>query len=137
MVAANNARQGAWRPILSRPRRAGQALVQCFQLLRSRTHAGSQPARHEVLHPQPANPVSSGRNGCILAGMVEVSYRVVPGSKGSFDVELLKPGRRARRVPGFRSIGEADAWGVQAVRLIYATNHTPMPPRVVRPVPAR
>ena len=50
--------------------------------------------------------------------MTEIVYRVVPRGKAGFDVEMERPGGRKRTVPGFHSEHEAEAWIVQAKRLI-------------------
>jgi len=62
--------------------------------------------------------------------MAENSYRVVPRGKSGFDVEMDKPSGRKTTVPGFRSEHEANAWIVQAQRLIRdAGPWTPLAPR--------
>ncbi|MGA3400056.1 MAG: hypothetical protein ABSC95_12625 [Acetobacteraceae bacterium] len=67
--------------------------------------------------------------------MTDISYRVVPRGKSGFDVEMDKPDGRKQTVPGFRSEHEADAWIVQAKRMIRdAGPWTPLAPR--KPVPA-
>jgi hypothetical protein len=67
--------------------------------------------------------------------MTDISYRIVPRGKSGFDVEMDKPDGRKRTVPGFRSEHEADAWIVQAKRMIRdAGPWTPLAPR--KPVPA-
>jgi len=67
--------------------------------------------------------------------MTDISYRVVPRGKNGFDVEMDKADGRKRTVPGFRSEHEADAWIVQAKRMIRdASPWTPLAPR--KPVPA-
>jgi hypothetical protein len=67
--------------------------------------------------------------------MTDISYRVVPRGKSGFDVEMDKSDGRKRTVPGFRSEHEADAWIVQAKRMIRdAGPWTPLAPR--KPVPA-
>ncbi len=66
--------------------------------------------------------------------MTDISYRVVPRGKSGFDVEMDKPDGRKQTVPGFRSEHEADAWIVQAKRMIRdAGPWTPLAPR--KPVP--
>jgi hypothetical protein len=66
--------------------------------------------------------------------MTDISYRVVPRGKSGFDVEMEKPDGRKQTVPGFRSEHEADAWIVQAKRMIRdAGPWTPLAPR--KPVP--
>jgi hypothetical protein len=63
-------------------------------------------------------------------GMAETSYRVVPRGRNGFDVEMEKPNRPKKTVPGFRSEHEANAWIVQAKRLIRdAAPWTPLAPR--------
>jgi hypothetical protein len=67
--------------------------------------------------------------------MTDISYRVVPRGKGGFDVEMERPDGRTRTVPGFLSEHEADAWIVQAKRLIRDSSPwTPLAPR--KPTPA-
>jgi hypothetical protein len=67
--------------------------------------------------------------------MTDISYRVVPRGKSGFDVEMDKPDGRKQIVPGFRSEHEADAWIVQAKRMIRdAGPWTPLAPR--KSVPA-
>jgi len=67
--------------------------------------------------------------------MTDISYRVVPRGKNGFDVEMDKPDGRKQTVPGFRSEHEADAWIVQAKRMIRdAGPWTPLAPR--KPTPA-
>jgi hypothetical protein len=62
--------------------------------------------------------------------MAESSYRVVPRGKNGFDVEMDKPNGRKTTVPGFRSEHEANAWIIQAQRLIRdAGPWTPLAPR--------
>jgi hypothetical protein len=67
--------------------------------------------------------------------MTDISYRVVPRGKNGFDVEMDKPDGRKQTVPGFRSEHEAEAWIVQAKRMIRdAGPWTPLAPR--KPAPA-
>ena len=67
--------------------------------------------------------------------MANTSYRVISRGKGVFDVEMSKPGSRQKTVPGFRSEHEANAWIVQATRMIReAAPWTPLAPR--KPVAA-
>lgn len=62
--------------------------------------------------------------------MTDICYRVVPRGKNGFDVEMEKPDGRKQTVPGFRSEHEADAWIVQAKRMIRdAGPWTPLAPR--------
>jgi len=62
--------------------------------------------------------------------MTDISYRVVPRGKSGFDVEMDKPDGRKQTVPGFRSEHEAEAWIVQAKRMIRdAGPWTPLAPR--------
>jgi hypothetical protein len=62
--------------------------------------------------------------------MVDNSYRVIRRGKDDFDVEMAKPGGRLKTVPGFRSEHEANAWIVQAKRMIRdAGPWTPLVPR--------
>jgi hypothetical protein len=66
--------------------------------------------------------------------MTDISYRLVPRGKSGFDVEMDMSDGRKRTVPGFRSEHEADAWIVQAKRMIRdAGPWTPLAPR--KPVP--
>jgi hypothetical protein len=50
--------------------------------------------------------------------MVDRWFRVVPRGDSVFDVEMHIPDGRSRTVPGFCSEHEADAWIVQAKRMI-------------------
>jgi hypothetical protein len=62
--------------------------------------------------------------------MTDASYRVVPRGKSGFDVEIDKPDGRKQTVPGFQSEHEADAWIIQAKRMIReASPWTPLAPR--------
>lgn len=62
--------------------------------------------------------------------MVEVSYRVIPRAKHRFDVEMAKPSGTRKVIEGFASEHEANAWIVQAQRMIRAANPwTPLVPR--------
>ncbi|HUB12115.1 MAG TPA: hypothetical protein VMB34_09165 [Acetobacteraceae bacterium] len=73
--------------------------------------------------------------------MTEFSYRVVPRGKNGFDVEMEKPDGRKQTVPGFHSEHEADAWIVQAKRMIREaapwTSPTPRKPTQPAAVPAK
>ena len=67
--------------------------------------------------------------------MTDISYRIVPRGKNGFNVEMDMSDGRKKIVPGFRSEHEADAWIVQAKRMIRdAGPWTPLAPR--KPVPA-
>ena len=59
-----------------------------------------------------------GEDSWHVATMVESSYRVVPRGDSGFDVEMDRPDGRSKTVPGFRSEHEANAWIVQAKRMI-------------------
>ena len=62
--------------------------------------------------------------------MVDNSYCVIPRGKSGFDVEMAWPDGRRKTVPGFASEHEADAWIVQAKRMIRdAGPWTPLAPR--------
>jgi hypothetical protein len=62
--------------------------------------------------------------------MTDASYRVIPRGKSGFDVEIDRPDGRKQTVPGFQSEHEADAWIVQAKRMIReASPWTPLAPR--------
>jgi hypothetical protein len=66
--------------------------------------------------------------------MADTSYRVVPRGNSEFDVEMDRSDGRKKTIPGFRSEHEANAWIVQAKRLIRdAGPWTPLAPR--KPVP--
>jgi hypothetical protein len=66
--------------------------------------------------------------------MADTSYRVVPRGSSEFDVEMDRSDGRKKTIPGFRSEHEANAWIVQAKRLIRdAGPWTPLAPR--KPVP--
>jgi len=62
--------------------------------------------------------------------MVDISYRVMPGVGGSFDVEITRHGGRPRTAAGFGSEHEANAWIIQAQRMIReAGPWSPLVPR--------
>lgn len=62
--------------------------------------------------------------------MVDTSYRVIPRAKHRFDVEMAKPGGSRTTIEGFASEHEANAWIVQAQRMIRAASPwSPSPPR--------
>jgi|SRR5271165_634605 len=62
--------------------------------------------------------------------MVDTSFRVIPRRKHRFDVEMAKPSGSRKTIEGFASEHEANAWIVQAQRMIRAANPwTPLAPR--------
>lgn len=54
--------------------------------------------------------------------MVDTSYRVIPRAKHRFDVEMAKPSGSRTTIEGFASEHEANAWIVQAQRMIRAAS---------------
>ena len=52
--------------------------------------------------------------------METVAFRVVPKKNRTYHVELIRPDGSHRTITGFRSEHEAQAWGVQAERMISA-----------------
>jgi hypothetical protein len=67
--------------------------------------------------------------------MVDTSYRVIPRAKHRFDVEMAKPSGSRTTIEGFASEHEANAWIVQAQRLIRAATPwaAPIPRRAIVP----
>jgi hypothetical protein len=62
--------------------------------------------------------------------MVDTSFRVIPRRKHRFDVEMAKPSGSRKTIEGFASEHEANAWIVQAQRMIRAANPwAPLAPR--------
>lgn len=62
--------------------------------------------------------------------MVDNSDRVIPRGKSGFDVEMAMSDGRRKSVTGFASEHEANAWIVQAKRMIRdAGPWTPLAPR--------
>src|SRR6185437_1617776 len=62
--------------------------------------------------------------------MADNSYCIVPHGKTGFDVEMALPDGRRKTVPGFASEHEANAWIIQAKRMIRdAGPWTPLAPR--------
>ncbi len=63
--------------------------------------------------------------------MEKTTYRVVSRRGGaSFDVEIAGPTGKPRTVPGFGSEHEANAWIIQAQRLVHAASPwEPVPSR--------
>jgi hypothetical protein len=67
---------------------------------------------------------------CYIAGMAEISYRVIPGAAGGFDVQMGKPDGPSKTATGFGSEHEADAWIIQTKRMKRdAAPWTPLAPR--------
>ena len=52
--------------------------------------------------------------------MATVTFRVVPKKNRTYAVELVHPDGSRRTIPGFRSEHEAQAWGIQAERMMSA-----------------
>jgi hypothetical protein len=52
--------------------------------------------------------------------MATVTFRVIPKQNRTYHVELVRPDGSHRTITGFRSEHEAQAWGVQAERMIRA-----------------
>jgi hypothetical protein len=52
--------------------------------------------------------------------MATVTFRVIPQKNHTYHVELVRPDGSHRTITGFRSEHEAQAWGVQAERMINA-----------------
>jgi hypothetical protein len=52
--------------------------------------------------------------------MATVTFRVIPMKDRTYQVELVRPDGSRRTITGFRSEHEAQAWGVQAERMISA-----------------
>ena len=62
--------------------------------------------------------------------MADNSYNVVPRGKSGFDVQMARPDGRQKTVTGFASEHEANAWIIQAKRMIRdAGPWTPLAPR--------
>ena len=62
--------------------------------------------------------------------MADTSYRVIPRAKHRFDVEMAKSSGSRKTIEGFGSEHEANAWIVQAQRMIRAASPwTPLAPR--------
>jgi len=56
----------------------------------------------------------------LVINMATVTFRVVPKKNRTYHVELVRPDDILRTITGFRSEHEAQAWGVQAERMISA-----------------
>jgi len=52
--------------------------------------------------------------------MATVTFRVIPQKNRTYHVELVRPDGSSRTIAGFRSEHEAQAWGIQAGRMIDA-----------------
>jgi hypothetical protein len=63
--------------------------------------------------------------------MEQTIYRIVSKrGSSSFDVEIAGPNGKSRTVPGFGSEHEANAWIIQAKRLVHAASPwEPVPSR--------
>jgi len=55
-----------------------------------------------------------------VINMATVTFRIVPKKNRTYHVELVRPDGSRRTIPGFRSEHEAQAWGIQAERMISA-----------------
>jgi hypothetical protein len=55
-----------------------------------------------------------------VISMATVTFHVVPKKNRTYHVELVRPDGSRRTIPGFRSEHEAQAWGIQAERMISA-----------------
>jgi hypothetical protein len=55
-----------------------------------------------------------------VTSMAAVTFRVIPKKNRTYQVELVRPDGSRRTITGFRSEHEAQAWGVQAERMIKA-----------------
>jgi hypothetical protein len=55
-----------------------------------------------------------------VTSMAAVTFRVIPKKNRTYHVELVRPDGSRRTITGFRSQHEAQAWGVQAERMISA-----------------
>jgi hypothetical protein len=66
--------------------------------------------------------------------MADNSYCIVRRGKTGFDVEMATPDGRQKTVPGFASEHEANAWIIQAQRMIRGAGPwTPLAPRKPNP----
>jgi hypothetical protein len=54
--------------------------------------------------------------------MAKTTYRVVSRRNAGFDVEIAGPTGKPRTVPGFGSEHEANAWIIQAQRMVHAAH---------------
>ena len=57
---------------------------------------------------------------CLVISMALVTFQVIPKKNRTYAVELVRPDGSHRTIPGFRSEHEAQAWGVQAERMMSA-----------------
>jgi hypothetical protein len=57
---------------------------------------------------------------CLIISMATVTFHVVAKKDRTYHVELVRPDGSHRTITGFRSEHEAQAWGVQAERMINA-----------------
>ena len=57
---------------------------------------------------------------CLVISMATVTFSVVPKKNRTYQVELVRPDGSRRTIPGFRSEHEAQAWGIQAERMMSA-----------------
>jgi len=57
---------------------------------------------------------------CLVITMATVTFSVVPKKNRTYQVELVRPDGSRRTITGFRSEHEAQAWGIQAERMISA-----------------
>ena len=55
-----------------------------------------------------------------VINMATVTFHVIPKKNRTYHVELVRPDGSRRTITGFSSEHEAQAWGVQAERMINA-----------------
>ena len=75
-----------------------------------------------ALHPAGSPRVKSVPETAsdLVINMATVTFRVVPKKNRTYHVELVRPDGSRRTITGFRSEHEAQAWGIQAERMISA-----------------
>ena len=56
----------------------------------------------------------------LVISMATVAFRVIPQKNRTYAVELVRLDGSRRTITGFRSEHEAQAWGIQAERMISA-----------------
>ena len=71
-----------------------------------------------------ANRVQCQCRYAILAGMINMAYRVIPEKGHLFSVEMNNLNGRCSLIPGFRDKSEADAWIVQTKRMLNEPDRT-------------
>ena len=86
--------------------------------MRTSAFSPSQDALHPAGFPLVKRVFEAASD--LVISMATVTFHVVPKKNRTYHVELVRPDGSRRTITGFRSEHEAQAWGIQAERMISA-----------------